>query len=32
MGLRVERDLYFKPEKPLSAYADAADREGRIIA
>lgn len=32
MGLRVERDLYFKAEKPLSAYAEAAHREGRIIA
>lgn len=32
MGLRVERDLYFKGEKPLSAYADEASRKGRIVA
>jgi hypothetical protein len=32
MGLRVERDLHFKAGKTLSAYADEARREGRIIA
>jgi hypothetical protein len=30
-GLRVERDLYFKPTKTLQGYADAAQREERII-
>lgn len=31
-GLRIERDLYFSPDKPLSAYADEAARAERIIA
>ena len=30
-GLRIERDLYFKPEHPLSVYADAARAAGRIV-
>ncbi len=29
-GLRIERDLYFKPSKTLQAYADAAQREQHI--
>lgn len=32
LGLPVERDLYFKPDKPLSAYATEANRIGRIRA
>ncbi|OWK21500.1 transposase [Mesorhizobium amorphae CCBAU 01583] len=32
LGLPVERDLYFKPDKPLSAYASEAHRLGRIRA
>jgi hypothetical protein len=32
LGLRVERDLHFVPDKPLSAYAAEAGRAGRIIA
>lgn len=31
-GLRIERDLYFTADKPLSAYADEARRAERIIA
>ena len=31
-GLPVERDRHFKANKPLSAYADAANSEGRIVA
>ena len=31
-GLRIERDLYFKPDKTLRAYADEAEREQRIVA
>ncbi|MFT3941564.1 DUF2958 domain-containing protein [Rhodopseudomonas sp.] len=30
-GLRVERDLYFRADKTLSAYADEARRNERII-
>ncbi|RWL94303.1 MAG: DUF2958 domain-containing protein [Mesorhizobium sp.] len=30
LGLAVERDLYFKPDKPLSAYTSEARRLGRI--
>ena len=30
LRLRVERDLYFKADKPISAYADEADRLGSI--
>ena len=30
-GLGVERDAWFKPTKPLSVYAEAARREGRIV-
>lgn len=30
LGLPIERDLYFRPTKTLSAYADAARRAGRI--
>jgi hypothetical protein len=29
-GLRIERDLYFKPAKTLQGYADAAQREQGI--
>ncbi|PLX44346.1 MAG: transposase [Hyphomicrobiales bacterium] len=32
LGLPVERDRYFKPDKPLSAYADAARAAGYIAA
>lgn len=32
LGLPVEQDLYFRPDKPLSAYASEADRLGRIRA
>jgi hypothetical protein len=32
LGLAVERDLHFTPNKPLSGYADAARRARRIIA
>jgi Protein of unknown function (DUF2958) len=28
----VERDLYFKADKPLSAYADEARKTGRLVA
>jgi hypothetical protein len=31
-GLRIERDRWFRPNKALSAYADEASREQRIIA
>ena len=30
-GLGIERDLCFKPTKPLSVYTEAARREGRIV-
>jgi hypothetical protein len=30
-GLGIERDLYFKPTKPLSVYAEAAKHVGRIV-
>ena len=32
LGLAVERDLHFHPDKTLSAYADAAVDAGRIVA
>ncbi|KUM25215.1 transposase [Mesorhizobium loti] len=32
LGLPVERDLYFRPDKPLSTYANEARRLGRIRA
>ncbi|MBR1191473.1 DUF2958 domain-containing protein [Bradyrhizobium sp. AUGA SZCCT0160] len=32
LGLPVERDLHFVADKPLSAYADEARANGRIIA
>lgn len=32
LGLPVERDLYFIGEKPLSAYAEEARKQGRIVA
>ena len=32
IGLTAERDLYIEPDKPLSAYADAAHRERFIRA
>jgi hypothetical protein len=31
LGLGIERDLYFKARYPLSVYARAADRRGRIV-
>ena len=31
-GLTIERDLYFKAEKTLSAYAAEARAEGRVVA
>lgn len=31
LGLPVERDLYFRPERRLSAYARDAHRAGRIV-
>lgn len=31
LGLRVERDLYFTPQKRLSAYASEARLAGRIV-
>lgn len=31
LGLPVERDLHFKADKPMSAYADAACKAERII-
>ncbi|WP_439395565.1 DUF2958 domain-containing protein [Bradyrhizobium sp. PMVTL-01] len=32
LGLPIERDAYFIPEKPLSAYAEDARSLGRIVA
>lgn len=32
LGLPVERDLYFKADKPISAYAAEARAKGRIVA
>ena len=32
LGLRVERDLPFRPDRTLSAYADEARRSGTIVA
>ena len=32
LGLPVERDLHFVADKPLSAYAEEARRQGRIVA
>ena len=32
LGLPVERDLHFVADKPLSAYAEEARKQGRIIA
>lgn len=32
LGLPVERDLHFVGDKPLSAYAEEARKQGRIIA
>jgi len=32
LGLRIERDLYFKADKTLQAYAEEARRAGRITA
>ena len=32
LGLPVERDLYFSPDKAISAYADEARKRGRIEA
>jgi hypothetical protein len=31
LGLGIERDLYFRPRYPLSVYAHAAHRRGRIV-
>lgn len=31
-GLRIERDLWFRPDKTLAAYASEADHHQRIIA
>jgi hypothetical protein len=31
LGLGIERDLYFNARYPLSVYAHAADRRGRIV-
>ncbi|OJX27881.1 MAG: transposase [Burkholderiales bacterium 68-12] len=31
-GLRIERDLYFRGDKPISAYAREAQLAGRIVA
>lgn len=31
LGLPVERDLYFRTDKPMSAWATAARRAGRIV-
>ena len=30
-GLGIERDLYFEPRYPISVYAEAARRAGRIV-
>ncbi len=32
MGLKVERDLHFRPDKPLTAYANEARDKRRIVA
>jgi len=32
LGLPIERDLYFKPDRPLSAYAEEARAQGAIRA
>ncbi|MCK1367670.1 DUF2958 domain-containing protein [Bradyrhizobium sp. 62] len=32
LGLTVERDVHFKAEKPISAYATEARAKGRIVA
>ena len=32
LGLPVERDLHFVADKPLSAYAEDARKQGRIVA
>jgi hypothetical protein len=32
LGLPVERDLHFVADKPLSAYAEKARKQGRIVA
>ncbi|MGQ0686560.1 DUF2958 domain-containing protein [Bradyrhizobium sp.] len=32
LGLPVERDLHFVADKPLSAYAEEARKQGRIVA
>ena len=32
LGLGIERDLYFKAHGPISAYFDAANKAGRIVA
>jgi hypothetical protein len=32
LGLPVERDLYFVADRPLSAYAEEARKQGRIVA
>lgn len=32
LGLGIERDRHFKPDKPISAYIEAADKAGRILA
>lgn len=32
LGLPVERDLHFAADKPLSAYAEEARKQGRIVA
>ena len=32
MGLRIERDLHFKADKTVQAYADEARKAGRITA
>jgi len=31
LGLPIERDLYFRPDRPLSEYARLARAEGRIV-
>jgi hypothetical protein len=31
-GLKVERDLYFEADEPLSKYTEKASAEGRIVA
>ena len=32
LGMSIERDLHFVPDKPLSAYAREASQAGRIVA